>query len=89
MRDAPMLRAELRPSPSRADLLRAMTDVLLKGWPLRGRQRDVLRAVIAHATSVGTWHSLVVQQHLTSEEAVELLVDLVVGTAHPREGHAG
>lgn len=81
MRDAPLLRAELRPSPSRADLLRAMADVLLKGWPVRGRQRDVLRAVIAHATSIGTWQSLVVQQHLTSEEAVERLVDLVVTTA--------
>lgn len=83
MRDAPLLRAELRPNPSRADLLRAMTGVLLKGWGVRGRQREVLRAVIAHATSVNTWQSLVVQQRLTSEEAVGLLVKLVVMTARP------
>jgi AcrR family transcriptional regulator len=85
MRDAPLLRAELRPSPSRADLLRAMTGVLLEGWGVRGRQRDVLRAVIAHATSVSTWQSLVVQQHLTSEEAVELLTNLVGAAAKPKK----
>jgi AcrR family transcriptional regulator len=84
MRDAPLLRAELRPAPSRADLLRAMTGVLLEGWGVRGRQREVLRAVIAHATTVSTWQSLVVQQHLTSEEAVELLVNLVVAAAQPK-----
>jgi AcrR family transcriptional regulator len=83
MRDAPLLRAELRPNPNRADLLRAMTGVLLKGWGVRGRQRDLLRAVIAHATSVNTWQSLVVQQRLTSEEATGLLVKLVAMAARP------
>lgn len=84
MRDAPLLRAGLRPHPSRADLLYAMTGVLLKGWGVRGRQRDVLRAAIAHATSVSTWQSLVMQQRLTGEEAVELLVDLVVAATQPK-----
>src|SRR4029077_8780836 len=60
MRDAPLLRPELRPKPSRADLLRAMTPVLLEGWGARGRRRVVLAAVIAHATSVDTWRSLIV-----------------------------
>jgi AcrR family transcriptional regulator len=85
MRDAPLLRAELRPNPSRADLLRAMTGVLLKGWGARGRQREILRAAIAHATSVNTWQSLVIQHHLTGEEAVGLLVDLVVAAAKPKK----
>lgn len=77
MRDAPLLRPELRPDPSRVDLLHAMTDVLVEGWGVRGRRRGVVRAAIAHATSVTTWQSLVAQQGLTEQEAVALLVGLV------------
>lgn len=78
MRDAPLLRPELRPKPSRADLLRAMTDVLLEGWGVRGRRRVVLEAVIAHATSVDTWHSLIEQQRLSDNEAIGVLTAMVV-----------
>jgi AcrR family transcriptional regulator len=81
MRDAPLLRPELRPVPSRADLLRAMTGVLLEGWGVRGRQRDVLRAVIGHVTSVDTWHSLVEQQGLTDKEAIGALTSMVFEAA--------
>jgi AcrR family transcriptional regulator len=81
MRDAPMLRPELRPKPSRADLLRAMTAVLLEGWGARGRRRVVLEAVIAHATSVDTWHSLIEQQHLSDNEAIGVLTAMVVEAA--------
>ena len=81
MRDAPLLRPELRPQPSRADLLGAMTHVLLEGWGVRGRRREVLRAVIAHATSVNSWHSLVEQQGLTNKEAVGVLTTMVVDAA--------
>jgi AcrR family transcriptional regulator len=84
MRDAPLLRPALRPNPSRADLLNAMTDVLLEGWKARGRRRDVLRAAIGHATAVSTWQSLVVQQELTDEEAIRVLTGMVLeaGGAH-------
>ena len=81
MRDAPFLRPELRPRPSRADLLGAMTGVLIGGWAVRGRRRDVLRALIAHATSVNTWQSLVHQQGLTDDEAVDVLTTMVVQAA--------
>jgi hypothetical protein len=81
MRDAPLLRPDLVPSPSRADLLRAMHPILTKGWRVRGRQRDVVRAAIAHATSVATWQSLVGQQRLTDDEAVGLLTAMVVNAA--------
>jgi hypothetical protein len=89
MRDASLLRAELRPNPSRADLLRAMPGVLVEGWGVRGRRRDVLRAAIAHAVSVTTWQSLVVQQQLTSEEAVGLLIKLVRAAAQGHHKSAG
>jgi AcrR family transcriptional regulator len=86
MRDVPLLRPELRPSPSRADLLRAMTGVLLEGWRVRGRRRDVLRAAIAHATSVSTWQSLITQQKLTDKEAVGVLTAMVVAAATSEPG---
>jgi len=81
MRDAPLLRAELRPNPSRVDLLRAMTNVLLEGWGVRSRRRDVLQAAIAHATSVTSWQSLVVQQKLTDQEAIRVLTGMVLAAA--------
>lgn len=81
MRDAPLLRAELRPNPSRADLLRAMTNVLLEGWGVRSRRRDVLQAAIAHATSVTSWQSLVIQQKLTDQEAIRVLTGMVLAAA--------
>jgi AcrR family transcriptional regulator len=80
-RDAPLLRRELIPKPSRADLLRAMTQVLLEGWQARGRRRGILRATIAHATSVSTWQSLVQQQGLTDQEAVDVLTAMVLAAA--------
>ncbi len=81
MREAPLLRAELRPNPSHADLLGAMTVVLMAGWGARGRRREVLRAVIAHVTSVNTWSSLVSQQGLTDQEAIAVLTAMVVEAA--------
>lgn len=82
MRDRPFLRAELIALPGRADSLRAMPGVLLEPWKVRGRRRHMLAAALAHATAVTTWQSLVMQQHLTSSEAVELLVALVLAAAH-------
>jgi hypothetical protein len=61
-----------------------MTGVLLEGWGVRGRRRDVLRAAIAHATSVTTWQSLVAQQGLTEQEAVGILVGMVHAAAKVR-----
>jgi AcrR family transcriptional regulator len=84
MRDAPLLRPELLPTPNRADVLRAMNNVLLEGWGLRGRRREVLHAAIAHATSVTTWQSLVVQQRLTDDEGVAVLIAMVVAAAELR-----
>lgn len=80
-RDAPLLHRELIPKPSRADLLRAMTGVLLEGWGARGRRREILRATIAHATSVTTWQSLVEQHGLTDREAVGVLTAMVLAAA--------
>jgi AcrR family transcriptional regulator len=80
-RDMPLLSPEIRALPSRADVLRELPNALLEGWTVRGRARDVLRAALQHATAVPTWDSLVRQRELTVEEAVELLVALVLAAA--------
>jgi AcrR family transcriptional regulator len=76
-RDGPLLGPELNVSPNRSDVLRAMPAVLLAGWRVSGRRRAVLAASLRHATAVTTWHSLVEQQGLRDEEAVELLIGMV------------
>jgi AcrR family transcriptional regulator len=81
MRDAPLLRPGLLPTPNRGDLMRAINGELMEGWGVRGRRRDVVRAAVAHATSITTWQSLVDQQGLTDDEAVRLLIELVRAAA--------
>jgi AcrR family transcriptional regulator len=81
MRDRGLLRSELLALPGRADSLSAMASVLLEPWKARGRRRQVLAAALVHATAVTTWQSLVMQQHLASSEAVELLIALVQAAA--------
>jgi AcrR family transcriptional regulator len=77
-RDSYLLRPELNVSPSRGDVFRAMPAVLSVGWRVRGRKREVVAAALSHATSVTTWHSLVDQQGMRDEEAVELLIGMVL-----------
>lgn len=49
-------------------------DALVAGSNVRGRARRRLRAVAGHVVAYPTWHSLVVGQGLTDEEAVDLAV---------------
>jgi AcrR family transcriptional regulator len=48
-------------------------DVIISAWPVRGRERSLLRAAIGHAIVFPTWHSLVRDQGLTDRQAVELM----------------
>jgi len=83
MRDRTLMRPELLSLPGRASVLRAMPGVLLEAWNVRGRRRQVLTAALIHVTAVTTWHSLVMEQHVTGSEAIELLVALVMAAAGP------
>jgi AcrR family transcriptional regulator len=56
-------------------------DVLLRPFGARGARRRRLRAVIGHAASFWTWRSLCHEQGLSDDEAVELMVGLVLATA--------
>jgi AcrR family transcriptional regulator len=41
-------------------------------------QRRVIRAVIGHATSFWTWHSLCIRQNLSDQEAVDVMTSAVL-----------
>lgn len=54
-----------------------MRDILAAGWGARGRRRKLLLAAIAHALDFQTWRSLVRQQGLDDEQAVEIMALMV------------
>jgi AcrR family transcriptional regulator len=56
-------------------------DVLVTPWRRRGRRRKLLRAAIALALSFDTWRTLVREQLLESENALELMLRVTVDEA--------
>ena len=56
-------------------------DVLVAPWRARGRRRTLLRAAIALALSFDTWRTLVREQELTDDQAVELMLRLTCDCA--------
>lgn len=60
-----------------AAYLERATAVLMRGRPQRGHRRARVAAAIGHAVSFPTWRSLVRQQGLSDEEAVDLMMGLV------------
>jgi AcrR family transcriptional regulator len=56
-----------------------------RGWGVRGARRARLRAVLGLAIAFGTWRTLVQEQGLTDDQAVELMRQLVrCAAAHGR-----
>ena len=58
-----------------------MRDVLLAAYPAGSRRSARLCGVIGHAVSFWTWRSLCIDQGLSDEDAVGVMVDLVAGSA--------
>lgn len=54
-----------------------MRDVLAVGWRTRGKRRELLLAAIGHALDFEAWRSLVREQGLDDEKAIELMVGMV------------
>ncbi len=54
-----------------------MRYVLVTGWVAQDRQLELLLAALGHALDFQTWRSLVRQQGLGDEQAVELMVKMV------------
>jgi AcrR family transcriptional regulator len=55
------------------DHWRRAADVVASAWRVRGRKRLFLRAAIGHAITFPTWQSLVRDQGLNDQQAVELM----------------
>lgn len=58
-----------------------LRDALAAGWPVRGTRRSQLMAVLKLALDFGTWRVLTRDARLDQDEAVELMIDLVICTA--------
>ncbi len=84
LRDAATVPAMRAPMEAAAAWFGIAADVLLRGRPERGRRRRLARAAIGHALAFETWRSLVRAQGLSREEAVELMLSLLAGSARPR-----
>src|SRR5436309_11337876 len=55
---------------------RHAADVLTEPWRERGRRRTLLRAGIAVALSFDTWRTLICDEQLTDQQALELMLRL-------------
>jgi AcrR family transcriptional regulator len=62
-------------------------ELLLSPLARPGTEHSRLRAVIGHAIGFWTWRSLCIDQRLTNQEAVELMVDLAT-TAAAHDGRS-
>lgn len=58
---------------------RRLVDLLASGWEVDGGPGSSLRAAIGHAISLPTWRSLRQHQGITHEQAVRLMVKLILG----------
>jgi Bacterial regulatory proteins, tetR family. len=66
----------------------ARADALLDGLPVSRTARRQLRAVAGHLVSLMTWRSLVVEQGLGEDEAVDVAVRLLSAAASTPAGRA-
>lgn len=57
----------------------AVRDLLLAAFAAPGRRRRRLRAALGHAVAFSTWRSLCLENGLTDQEAIGLMVDLAAG----------
>lgn len=60
---------------------RLMHEILASGWGVRGKRFTLTRAAVGHALDFGTWRSLVRQQGLTEDQAVDFMVRAVLCVA--------
>lgn len=80
-RDFDAMPAIIREANHAAD--RARADALVAGSALRGAARRRLRAAAGHVVGYWTWRSLVVEQGLTLDAAVELASTFLAAAAEP------
>ena len=77
LRDAPAVPTIAAMMAPFAQLLAAVTEILLRGRGARGRARDRQRAAIGHAVAFETWRDLTQVQGLGDDAAAALMSRLV------------
>jgi AcrR family transcriptional regulator len=85
MRDAPLVPAMERPVQIFIALLAQMQGALMSGRRERGRARQRVGAVIAHALAFETWRSLTREGDLNDGEVIALMTAAVQGAGQIRQ----
>lgn len=60
---------------------RRAADIIVAAWPVKGRRKTLLRAAVGLALSFDTWRTLIRDQGLTDDQAIELMARLTVDGA--------
>jgi AcrR family transcriptional regulator len=76
-RDAAVMPIVAEMNAYRVRYLEEVRDLLLAGWPTRGRARTRLARAIGHALEFRTWQSLVRRQGCRRNEAAQLMLTFV------------
>jgi AcrR family transcriptional regulator len=76
-RDAPLVPSVRTRMDGRASAMERTAELLLAGRGLRGARKRRALAALGHALAFGTWLSLVGEQGLTNDQAVELMAGMV------------
>jgi AcrR family transcriptional regulator len=76
-RDAPLVPPIQARMDERGAAMDAMAGLLLEGRGLRGSRKRRTLAAISHALAFGTWMSLVGEQGLSRDQAVDLMAKMV------------
>jgi AcrR family transcriptional regulator len=85
-RDAAVMPLVAEMNTYRVRYLEGIHDLLLEGWPTRGRARSRLARAIGHALEFRTWQSLVRRQGCRTNEAVQLMLSFVRAAASDEAG---
>jgi len=77
IRDAPLVESMAAQTRARVAFFDQIAETLMRGRRLRGKRRARVEAAIRHALALSTWQSLVREQGLANDEAVELMTAMV------------
>jgi AcrR family transcriptional regulator len=77
IRDEPLVEGLSDQVRARLAFFDQIASILMRGRGLRGKRRARVDAAIRHALAFSTWQSLVREQRLTNEEAVDLVAGMV------------
>ena len=77
IRDTPLVEALSEQTHARLALFDEIAEILMRGRGLRGKRRARVGAAVRHALALSTWQSLVREQLLTNDEAVDLMGGMV------------